>query len=204
MRNYFLFPDIFSDFTFPLYWDSMLTDEAVKVSLQPSSREYKTVKEDFKQSSNKTIVKVSVSDRKYHFINTYSDFVCSTYYIKYYLFQHVQRKRIGWRILTLLVVASVDDTLYWGKWGFLCSSLDFKTKNVFFFRKKENELIGKVWTSLWNLRYFELLVTFYIVSDFMTYQNYCLFMNIFLKCQLITILKLFLSRYYEKITNYIP
>lgn len=50
----------FSDFIFPLYWDSMAAGEATKVVvLQPSSREYQTVQEGFKRTTDKSIIKVS-------------------------------------------------------------------------------------------------------------------------------------------------
>ncbi|MEQ2292390.1 hypothetical protein AMECASPLE_022686 [Ameca splendens] len=47
------------DFTVPLYWDSMATGEAMKVvELQSSSREYQTVKEGFKRTAKKTVMKM--------------------------------------------------------------------------------------------------------------------------------------------------
>ncbi|XP_037832645.1 protein mono-ADP-ribosyltransferase PARP14 isoform X2 [Kryptolebias marmoratus] len=47
------------DFIYPLYWDSMAPGEAMKVvPLQPSSQEYQTVKEGFKRSCNKTVMKI--------------------------------------------------------------------------------------------------------------------------------------------------
>uniref|UniRef100_A0A3Q2D0V0 Poly [ADP-ribose] polymerase n=1 Tax=Cyprinodon variegatus TaxID=28743 RepID=A0A3Q2D0V0_CYPVA len=43
-------------FTFPLYWDNMASDEAMKVvPLQPNSEEYRRVEEGFKRTANKTI-----------------------------------------------------------------------------------------------------------------------------------------------------
>ncbi|XP_027143801.1 poly [ADP-ribose] polymerase 14 isoform X4 [Larimichthys crocea] len=48
-----------SDFTFPLYWDNMADDENLKVVvLQPSSQEYRTVKEAFKRTVSKTVMKI--------------------------------------------------------------------------------------------------------------------------------------------------
>ncbi|KAM8746728.1 protein mono-ADP-ribosyltransferase PARP14-like [Acanthopagrus schlegelii] len=47
------------DFTLPLYWDSMTHGEAFKVvALQPSSAEYKSVKEAFKRTVSKTVIKI--------------------------------------------------------------------------------------------------------------------------------------------------
>ncbi|XP_036968283.1 uncharacterized protein LOC119027303 isoform X2 [Acanthopagrus latus] len=47
------------DFTLPLYWDSMTHGEAFKaVALQPSSAEYKSVKEAFKRTVSKTVMKI--------------------------------------------------------------------------------------------------------------------------------------------------
>ncbi|KAG8006072.1 Poly [ADP-ribose] polymerase 14 [Nibea albiflora] len=47
------------DFTFPLYWDNMADDENMKVVvLQPSSAEYRTVKEAFKRTVPKTVMKI--------------------------------------------------------------------------------------------------------------------------------------------------
>uniref|UniRef100_A0A671W1L0 Poly [ADP-ribose] polymerase n=3 Tax=Sparus aurata TaxID=8175 RepID=A0A671W1L0_SPAAU len=47
------------DFTLPLYWDSMTHGEAFKVvALQPSSAEYKSVKEGFKRTVSKTVMKI--------------------------------------------------------------------------------------------------------------------------------------------------
>uniref|UniRef100_A0A671W3Q5 Poly [ADP-ribose] polymerase n=1 Tax=Sparus aurata TaxID=8175 RepID=A0A671W3Q5_SPAAU len=46
-------------FTLPLYWDSMTHGEAFKVvALQPSSAEYKSVKEGFKRTVSKTVMKI--------------------------------------------------------------------------------------------------------------------------------------------------
>ncbi|XP_061566260.1 protein mono-ADP-ribosyltransferase PARP14-like [Cololabis saira] len=48
-----------ADFTFPLYWDSMAIGETMKVvALQPSSAEYRTVKEAFKRTAKKTVMKI--------------------------------------------------------------------------------------------------------------------------------------------------
>ncbi|XP_037334946.2 protein mono-ADP-ribosyltransferase PARP15 [Pungitius pungitius] len=48
-----------SDFTFPLYWDNMAAGEAFKkVTLQPSSAEHRAVKEGFKQTVQKTVMKI--------------------------------------------------------------------------------------------------------------------------------------------------
>ncbi|XP_068584437.1 protein mono-ADP-ribosyltransferase PARP15 [Cebidichthys violaceus] len=48
-----------SDFTFPLNWDNMAAGEAFKkVALQPSSAEYRTVKEAFKRTVQKTVMKI--------------------------------------------------------------------------------------------------------------------------------------------------
>ncbi|XP_069028357.1 protein mono-ADP-ribosyltransferase PARP14-like isoform X1 [Embiotoca jacksoni] len=47
------------DFALPLYWDSMAANEMIKVvALQPSSAEYRTVKELFKRTSTKSVVKI--------------------------------------------------------------------------------------------------------------------------------------------------
>ncbi|XP_042073693.1 protein mono-ADP-ribosyltransferase PARP15-like [Haplochromis burtoni] len=47
------------DFTFPLYWDSMAASESMKViPLDPSSVEYRTVKEAFKRTVTKTVMKI--------------------------------------------------------------------------------------------------------------------------------------------------
>ncbi|KAI3375716.1 hypothetical protein L3Q82_004024 [Scortum barcoo] len=47
------------DFTLPLYWDNMGDGEVLKkVSLQPSSAEYQTVKEAFKRTVRKTVIKI--------------------------------------------------------------------------------------------------------------------------------------------------
>lgn len=47
------------DFTVPLDWDSMAPGETMKkVELQPSSPEYKRVKEGFKRTANKTVMKI--------------------------------------------------------------------------------------------------------------------------------------------------
>ncbi|XP_015230985.1 PREDICTED: poly [ADP-ribose] polymerase 14-like isoform X1 [Cyprinodon variegatus] len=47
------------DFTFPLYWDNMASDEAMKVvPLQPNSEEYRRVEEGFKRTANKTVMKI--------------------------------------------------------------------------------------------------------------------------------------------------
>ncbi|KAI3375719.1 hypothetical protein L3Q82_004023 [Scortum barcoo] len=47
------------DFTLPLYWDNMADSEPLKkVSLQPSSAEYRTVKEAFQQTIYKTVIKI--------------------------------------------------------------------------------------------------------------------------------------------------
>lgn len=47
------------DFTLPLYWDSMALGEDLKVvELQPSSAEYQTVKEAFKRTVHKTVMKI--------------------------------------------------------------------------------------------------------------------------------------------------
>ncbi|XP_022534288.2 protein mono-ADP-ribosyltransferase PARP14-like [Astyanax mexicanus] len=48
-----------SDFTFPLYWDSMGSGEALKlVTLHPSSAEYNRVKMDFKRTVQKAVLKI--------------------------------------------------------------------------------------------------------------------------------------------------
>ncbi|CAI5669249.1 unnamed protein product [Oreochromis niloticus] len=48
-----------TDFTFPLYWDSMAASESMKViPLEPSSAEYQTVKEAFKRTATKTVMKI--------------------------------------------------------------------------------------------------------------------------------------------------
>ncbi|XP_076581410.1 protein mono-ADP-ribosyltransferase PARP15-like [Chaetodon auriga] len=48
-----------SDFTLPLYWDNMADGENFKAfELQPSSAEYRTVKEAFKRTAPKTIMKI--------------------------------------------------------------------------------------------------------------------------------------------------
>ncbi|XP_033181608.1 protein mono-ADP-ribosyltransferase PARP14-like isoform X2 [Mastacembelus armatus] len=47
------------DFTLPLYWDNMAADETMKVvALQASSAEYRTVKEAFKRTVTKTVLKI--------------------------------------------------------------------------------------------------------------------------------------------------
>ncbi|KAG7241535.1 hypothetical protein INR49_025440 [Caranx melampygus] len=47
------------DFTLPLYWDPMATRENVKVVLlQPSSAEYRAVKEGFRRTVTKTVTKI--------------------------------------------------------------------------------------------------------------------------------------------------
>lgn len=47
------------DFTLPLYWDNMATGEDLKkFVLDPSSPEYRTVKEDFKRTAQKTVMKI--------------------------------------------------------------------------------------------------------------------------------------------------
>lgn len=47
------------DFIFPLYWDNMAITETMKmVSLEPSSAEYRTVKEAFKRTVTKTVMKI--------------------------------------------------------------------------------------------------------------------------------------------------
>ncbi|KAM9335916.1 protein mono-ADP-ribosyltransferase PARP14-like [Symphorus nematophorus] len=47
------------DFTLPLYWDNMAAGEDLKkVVLQPSSAEYRTVKEAFKRTVSKTVMKI--------------------------------------------------------------------------------------------------------------------------------------------------
>ncbi|MEQ2230859.1 hypothetical protein ILYODFUR_033601 [Ilyodon furcidens] len=49
------------DFIVPLYWDSMAAGEAMKVvELQSSSREYQTVKERFKRTAKKTVMKIFI------------------------------------------------------------------------------------------------------------------------------------------------
>uniref|UniRef100_A0A8D0D2S7 Poly [ADP-ribose] polymerase n=1 Tax=Sander lucioperca TaxID=283035 RepID=A0A8D0D2S7_SANLU len=46
-------------FTLPLYWDNMAAGESLKVvALQPSSAEYRTVKEAFKRTVQKTVLKI--------------------------------------------------------------------------------------------------------------------------------------------------
>ncbi|KAM3590465.1 uncharacterized protein V6R79_010317 [Siganus canaliculatus] len=48
-----------SDFTLPLYWDNMAAGENMKTfELQPSSPEYKRVKEAFKRTVTKTVLKI--------------------------------------------------------------------------------------------------------------------------------------------------
>ncbi|KAL4007007.1 complexin-3/4 [Sarotherodon galilaeus] len=47
------------DFTYPLYWDSMAANESMKVvTLESSSAEYRTVKEAFKRTVAKTVMKI--------------------------------------------------------------------------------------------------------------------------------------------------
>ncbi|KAE8279182.1 Poly [ADP-ribose] polymerase 14 [Larimichthys crocea] len=47
------------DFTLPLYWDNMGNDENFKAFvLQPTSQEYRTVKEAFKRTVSKTVMKI--------------------------------------------------------------------------------------------------------------------------------------------------
>eukprot|EP00064_Thunnus_orientalis_P011424 superscaffoldBa00001651_g11455 len=46
------------DFTLPLYWDNMANDNLKVVALQPSSAEYQTVKEAFKRTVFKTVMKI--------------------------------------------------------------------------------------------------------------------------------------------------
>ncbi|XP_030609406.1 protein mono-ADP-ribosyltransferase PARP14-like [Archocentrus centrarchus] len=47
------------DFTFPLYWDNMAAAETMKVvTMEPSSAEYRTVKEAFKRTASKTVMKI--------------------------------------------------------------------------------------------------------------------------------------------------
>ncbi|XP_040887490.1 protein mono-ADP-ribosyltransferase PARP14-like [Toxotes jaculatrix] len=47
------------DFTLPLHWDNMAPGETMKVvALQPSSAEYRTIKQAFKQTVSKTVVKI--------------------------------------------------------------------------------------------------------------------------------------------------
>ncbi|XP_041840896.1 protein mono-ADP-ribosyltransferase PARP14-like [Melanotaenia boesemani] len=46
------------DFTLPLYWDNMATSEPTKVLLQSSSAEYRTIKEAFKRTAPKTVMKI--------------------------------------------------------------------------------------------------------------------------------------------------
>ncbi|XP_054457974.1 protein mono-ADP-ribosyltransferase PARP14-like [Anoplopoma fimbria] len=48
-----------SDFTLPLYWDNIAASEAFKkIELQSSSAEYRTVKEPFKRTVQKTVMKI--------------------------------------------------------------------------------------------------------------------------------------------------
>uniref|UniRef100_A0A7N6AX46 Poly [ADP-ribose] polymerase n=1 Tax=Anabas testudineus TaxID=64144 RepID=A0A7N6AX46_ANATE len=48
-----------TDFTLPLYWDDMADNETMKVvALQPSSAEYRSVKEAFKRTVPKTVMKI--------------------------------------------------------------------------------------------------------------------------------------------------
>ncbi|XP_025761283.1 poly [ADP-ribose] polymerase 14 isoform X2 [Oreochromis niloticus] len=48
-----------TDFTFPLYWDSTAASESMKViTLESSSAEYQTVKEAFKRTVTKTVMKI--------------------------------------------------------------------------------------------------------------------------------------------------
>ncbi|XP_072232472.1 protein mono-ADP-ribosyltransferase PARP14 [Leuresthes tenuis] len=47
-----------SDFILPLYWDTMSSSEFMKVTLRPSSAEYRTNKEGFKRTLNRTIIKI--------------------------------------------------------------------------------------------------------------------------------------------------
>ncbi|CAK6978810.1 protein mono-ADP-ribosyltransferase PARP14-like [Scomber scombrus] len=49
--------DCWPDFTPPLYWDNMANDLMV-VALQPSSAEYQTVNDAFKQTVTKTVIKI--------------------------------------------------------------------------------------------------------------------------------------------------
>ncbi|XP_059211394.1 protein mono-ADP-ribosyltransferase PARP15 [Centropristis striata] len=47
------------DFTLPLYWDNMAEGETLKrIALQPSSAEYRTVKEGFKRTVQKTVMRI--------------------------------------------------------------------------------------------------------------------------------------------------
>ncbi|XP_008284620.1 poly [ADP-ribose] polymerase 14 [Stegastes partitus] len=47
------------DFTLPLYWDSMTADEGMKVvTLDPSTAEYRTVKEAFKRTVTQAVMKI--------------------------------------------------------------------------------------------------------------------------------------------------
>ncbi|KAM4612294.1 uncharacterized protein ACJ7VT_012847 [Polymixia lowei] len=47
------------DFSLPLYWDNMVTGEQLKiVTLQPSSVEYQRVKEGFRRTASKTVIKI--------------------------------------------------------------------------------------------------------------------------------------------------
>ncbi|XP_039465730.1 protein mono-ADP-ribosyltransferase PARP14-like [Oreochromis aureus] len=47
------------DFTYPLYWDSMAADDSMKVvTLESSSAEYRAVKEAFKRTVAKTVMKI--------------------------------------------------------------------------------------------------------------------------------------------------
>uniref|UniRef100_A0A3B4ZIP5 Poly [ADP-ribose] polymerase n=1 Tax=Stegastes partitus TaxID=144197 RepID=A0A3B4ZIP5_9TELE len=48
-----------SDFTFPLYWDTMADGENLKVvALEPSSAEYRTVEKAFRQTVQQTVLKI--------------------------------------------------------------------------------------------------------------------------------------------------
>ena len=51
---------VVSDFSLPLYWDNMEAGEQLKrVELQHSSAEFQRVKESFKRTALKTVIKVS-------------------------------------------------------------------------------------------------------------------------------------------------
>lgn len=51
---------MYPDFTFPLYWDNMAANEVLTaVALVSSSAEYQNVKEGFKRTCNKSVLKVA-------------------------------------------------------------------------------------------------------------------------------------------------
>uniref|UniRef100_A0A672FWT9 Macro domain-containing protein n=1 Tax=Salarias fasciatus TaxID=181472 RepID=A0A672FWT9_SALFA len=58
-----------SDFTMPLYWDSMAPGEKVKVvAVPPSSAEYRALKSEFSKTESKTVMKVGSSQWRHLYL----------------------------------------------------------------------------------------------------------------------------------------